>query len=943
MKTKKILAVILSLCLISAAFSCVDLAASAAEVRSAVGASSGTTGDCTWKLSNGTLIISGEGDMAESYKWGETPWGSSFTTLIVMDGVRSISGQAFAGNTKLTTVQLGGSVEIIKGNAFNACSNLKTINLPYGLKELENHVFFNCSSLERLIMPNTLEKLGINLCCYCSSLSELTLSTALTSIELTDFSGCTSLTSVVIPDSIKKIALGAFMNCTSLSDITLPEHVNSISAKSFENTAWMASLPDGIFYYDGIAVFLKGECPQRLEIAQGTRFIAESFLCNAQNIENLTEAVIPSGIRSIPYEMFKGCSGLSSVGIPSSVTSIGSSAFENCSSLESVALGGNIASIGSGAFRGSGLRSVTVPAGVTVLNSGAFQNCAQLEAVSLPGGLTKICGYSFMNCASLTRIELPDSVVTMNGSVFRDCGSLQTVILGSGLTKIEENTFNNCTALKTVNIPEGVTEINDHAFYNCSALERIELPDSLASAGSGAFGGCASLERVDLPEGFSFYWGNYLQSAVFSGCTALERVTIPRGVNSIRDDTFNNCPNLTIYGYADSYAQTFAGDNNIPFYALDKTGDCLWSVEDGILTITGSGATADYTEEAPAPWGTDIKEVVVSEGVTRIGARAFYGCARLDTIRVPDSVLSIGKDALTGTRWLDTEPVGVRYVGKVAYTFKGDSPARLRIKDGALAVADSAFEGVSALTEAVIPDSVTRIGSQTFKDCASLNEIELSYNVSEFGSAVFENCDITIRGFDGSKAKTYASNNSIPFVKIGGKTGDCRWRKDGSVLTVYGSGTMETHASMIFFTVTYPWGDDVTEVILGENVKLGMGSLTYCEGVEKITVLNKSATLSMIKSYLPSDNSFTLYGFSGSTAQTFADRNSVPFVAIGDTGDANLDGRVDIDDATAIQKYLAKLVTFGSGQLSAADVNCDGTVNILDATAIQRIVAGLEA
>ena len=99
----------------------------------------------------------------------------------------------------------------------------------------------------------------------------------------------------------------------------------------------------------------------------------------------------------------------------------------------------------------------------------------------------------------------------------------------------------------------------------------------------------------------------------------------------------------------------------------------------------------------------------------------------------------------------------------------------------------------------------------------------------------------------------------------------------------------------------------------------------------------------MIKSYLPSDNSFTLYGFSGSTAQTFADRNSVPFVAIGDTGDANLDGRVDIDDATAIQKYLAKLVTFGSGQLSAADVNCDGTVNILDATAIQRIVAGLEA
>ena len=58
-------------------------------------------------------------------------------------------------------------------------------------------------------------------------------------------------------------------------------------------------------------------------------------------------------------------------------------------------------------------------------------------------------------------------------------------------------------------------------------------------------------------------------------------------------------------------------------------------------------------------------------------------------------------------------------------------------------------------------------------------------------------------------------------------------------------------------------------------------------------------------------------------------------------GDTNLDGKVNIKDATAIQKYAAGLAEFTEDALMVADVNVDEKVNVKDATAIQKYVAGI--
>ena len=88
-----------------------------------------------------------------------------------------------------------------------------------------------------------------------------------------------------------------------------------------------------------------------------------------------------------------------------------------------------------------------------------------------------------------------------------------------------------------------------------------------------------------------------------------------------------------------------------------------WSVKDGVLTITGTGAMPDYTSGrnylesggyefyTSAPWfksySKKIKSVIIKEGVTSIGKNAFRYCS-VTSITIPNSVTSIGENAMPG-------------------------------------------------------------------------------------------------------------------------------------------------------------------------------------------------------------------------------------------------------------------------------------------------------
>ena len=89
---------------------------------------------------------------------------------------------------------------------------------------------------------------------------------------------------------------------------------------------------------------------------------------------------------------------------------------------------------------------------------------------------------------------------------------------------------------------------------------------------------------------------------------------------------------------------------------------------------------------------------------------------------------------------------------------------------------------------------------------------------------------------------------------------------------------------------------------------------------------------------------FTIYGYSNTVAKTYADKNGLRFVPLDSgilIGDVDLNGVVNVFDATLVQKFSSSLVTLTNEQLANADANDDGTVNVFDATHIQRMIAGL--
>ena len=286
-----------------------------------------------------------------------------------------------------------------------------------------------------------------------------------------------------------------------------------------------------------------------------------------------------------------------------SVVSIGNSAFQYCSSLTSINIPEGVTSIGNSAFSYCrDLTSINVPEGVTSIGNYAFYTCDSLTSINIPGGVTSIEDSTFSGCSRLANIEIPSSVTSIGNSAFSGCSKLTSIEIPSGVTSIGNSAFYNCSSLTGINvaennqnycsedgvlfnkdktklirypsekldkqyvIPSSVTSIGNYAFEDCSNLTSIEIPSSVISIGNYAFISCSSLTSIEIPEGVTSI-GEY----AFSHCSSLTSIEISSSVTSIGNGAFLYCDNLTIICKSDSYAYSFAKENNINVDTSEQT------------------------------------------------------------------------------------------------------------------------------------------------------------------------------------------------------------------------------------------------------------------------------------------------------------------------------------------------------------------------------------
>ena len=111
--------------------------------------------------------------------------------------------------------------------------------------------------------------------------------------------------------------------------------------------------------------------------------------------------------------------------------------------------------------------------------------------------------------------------------------------------------------------PENVTFIGDSAFANCVSVSEVVIQSDLENISLQSFDHCESLNRVELNGAVQ-----KIDDYAFANCPELEYVFIPSSVTEISPTAFDNDTNLEIYGFADSYAQTYAQEHNIPFVEM---------------------------------------------------------------------------------------------------------------------------------------------------------------------------------------------------------------------------------------------------------------------------------------------------------------------------------------------------------------------------------------
>ena len=407
---------------------------------------------------------------------------------------------------------------------------------------------------------------------------------------------------------------------------------------------------------------------------------------------------------------------------------------------------------------------------------------------------------------------------------------------GYTVKKIANFAFQRKTSLKAVTIPDTVTKIGWNAFDGCTNLSNVSLSKSLQSLGSQAFQNCKALVEIEIPKSL-----NEAGGYVFQG-SGLTSVTFEAGTDKVVGDLFSNAEKLENVPLLDTMttigSSAFSGCKSLREIRLPNKLTAIGNFAFRNCTALESITIPDTVTKIG--WNafdgcTSLASVKLSEKLKTIPSNAFQGCSSLASIKLPQNLNDICTDAFSGSGLESvTIPASCTTIDNYAFA-KCKNLATVTFEQGVKKIGSYCFKGCTALENITIPDTVESIGSYAFYDCDTLRKVVIPNSVTNMGSYIFANCEKL------SDVKLGTGLTAIPQYAFY----ECPALK--SISIPYRITTISTKA------------------------------FANCTGLAEITIPQSVTSISSDAFSYPKN--MTIYGVSGSKAETFANDKGINFVA----------------------------------------------------------------